>query len=80
MLIFQVYLQGCKNSNKCWGCGATLLNNQYALTAAHCVDDAAKGMLRVAVGEHDLQADVETKKAQAIKVSAIVHPQWSRQR
>merc|ERR1712025_1406925 len=74
---YQIYMQACSDSG-CWSCGGTLLNKQYVLTAAHCVDQAKAGTIKVALGEHDIQKDVETKTAQKISGSAIVHPQWNR--
>jgi len=76
---YQLYLQACKApGSSCWSCGATLVNRRYAVTAAHCVSTAATATHLVAAGEHDVQADVETKKAQAIKVTVIAHPQYNK--
>jgi secreted trypsin-like serine protease len=42
--------------NGAHSCGASLLSDRYALSAAHCVDGAAVAILRVVAGLHDRTA------------------------
>lgn len=35
-------------------CGATIISNQYVLTAAHCVDGRKINNIKIVVGEHDV--------------------------
>jgi len=67
-LPYQAYLQAC-SSRGCSMCGATLINKRYAITAMHCVESANN--LLVVLGEHNIQADVETQAAKSIPATAI---------
>merc|ERR1712025_823476 len=73
---YQVYLQTQWNDGRWISCGGTLLNRQYALTAAHCVAEAKNLRVYVSLGEHDVQADVESQKAKLVMASAIIHPNY----
>lgn len=54
-------------------CGASFIGGKWVLTAAHCVDDAALGFLKVNVGEHDLSDGAEN----AIAVERVyIHPDY----
>merc|ERR1712112_110198 len=75
---YQVFLQTQYNDGSWWNCGGTLLNRQYALTAAHCVDKARNLRTYVSLGEHDIQADIESQKAKLVMATAIIHPNWNR--
>merc|ERR1712106_380561 len=66
---YQVYLQSC-SSRGCAMCGATLLNKRYAMTAMHCVEEATS--LVVALGEHNIRADIENHQAKTIQVERVI--------
>ncbi|XP_074647323.1 trypsin-1-like [Tubulanus polymorphus] len=56
-------------------CGATLLDNNWAVTAAHCVDGHSFRRMSLVLGEHDrfYKDGVE----QFVKISRIImHPNW----
>merc|ERR1712112_443005 len=75
---YQVFLQTQYNDGSWWNCGGTLLNRQYAMTAAHCVDKARNLRVYASLGEHDIQADIESQKAKLVMATAIIHPNWNR--
>merc|ERR1711990_36982 len=66
---YQVYLQSC-SSRGCAMCGATLLNKRYVMTAMHCVEEASS--LTVALGEHNIRADIENHRAKTIAVERVI--------
>merc|ERR1711971_1513398 len=66
---YQVYLQSC-SSRGCAMCGATLLNKRYAMTAMHCVEEASS--LVVALGEHNIRADIENHQAKTIAAERVI--------
>jgi len=72
-LPYQMFLQICWKTG-CAMCGGTLINKRYVITAMHCIQD--KGVLatsvRVAIGEHDIEKDIENKKVQSINAEKII--------
>ncbi|XP_059607767.1 venom serine protease 34-like [Phlebotomus argentipes] len=56
-------------------CGAVIISNSHALTAAHCTRSVAVTRAGLLVGEHDLSTGLDTPFTQLLTVSRyIVHP------
>jgi secreted trypsin-like serine protease len=53
-----------------FSCGGSIINNQYILTAGHCVYGYATYLLRVYVGAHDLNR-AETGIRRLVTISQI---------
>ncbi|XP_045470280.1 serine protease grass-like [Harmonia axyridis] len=71
-----------------FGCGGTIINNRYILTAAHCIAALKNPLIGVRVGEHDLRTkrDCETVKnrttcappVQDVAIDRlIIHPEYN---
>jgi secreted trypsin-like serine protease len=58
------------------GCGASVLNANYAITAAHCVQGETPSRLRIVAGEHSLSATDGTEQVRSVS-RITVHSGYS---
>jgi len=56
-------------------CGASLIKQDYVLTAAHCVVGQSPNTLKVVAGQHSLNGDDGTEQIGEIE-NIIVHPKY----
>ncbi|GGV58387.1 serine protease [Streptomyces spectabilis] len=58
-------------------CGAALIADQYALTAAHCLHERDTRTMGVVASEHDIRTDLTTSVAKMHRISnVVIHPQY----
>ncbi|XP_014607527.1 PREDICTED: serine proteinase stubble [Polistes canadensis] len=74
---WQISLRQWKTSTYLHKCGAALLNENWAITAAHCVENVSPADLLLRIGEHDLANEEEPYGFQERRVQIIAsHPQF----
>ncbi|XP_066975573.1 inactive CLIP domain-containing serine protease A8-like [Macrobrachium rosenbergii] len=58
-------------------CGAVLITNRHALTAAHCVNSLLASVLKVRLGEWDVSGEIEFLEHLDVPVAEVrSHPQY----
>nr|XP_018917962.1 PREDICTED: serine proteinase stubble [Bemisia tabaci] len=74
---WQISLRQWRTSTYLHKCGAALFNENWAVTAAHCVENVPPSDLLLRLGEHDLSIENEPYGYQERRVQIVAsHPQF----
>ncbi|CAB3380587.1 Hypothetical predicted protein [Cloeon dipterum] len=74
---WQISLRQWRTSTYLHKCGAALLNENWAITAAHCVENVPPSDLLLRLGEHDLSTEKEAHPHLDRRVQIVAsHPQF----
>ncbi|XP_076633430.1 serine protease notopleural [Colletes latitarsis] len=74
---WQISLRQWRTSTYLHKCGAALLNENWAITAAHCVENVPPSDLLLRIGEHDLANEDEPYGYQERRIQIVAsHPQF----
>ncbi|XP_020300706.1 serine proteinase stubble isoform X2 [Pseudomyrmex gracilis] len=74
---WQISLRQWRSQTYLHKCGAALLNENWAITAAHCVESVPPSDLLLRIGEHDLASEDEAYGYQERRVQIVAsHPQF----
>lgn len=59
-------------------CGATIISNFYALTAAHCLNNKLENQIGLWVGVHNVSTNASSTIARLLVISKFIpHPQYN---
>ncbi|GJQ74219.1 hypothetical protein Trydic_g19126 [Trypoxylus dichotomus] len=79
-----VLLQYLSKGKMSFGCGGTLINQRYVLTAGHCIKDRNVKLVNVVLGEHNTSSPIDcfykscAPEPKVIRIEKIIeHPGWT---